>query len=268
VALAANTIGDIAAPEGGGGTVAAEPAPLALTAPARGERSSSNASLASTGGFAEGSDASPPRVGGIRGARGATDQGPSMGDVASSGRPSAPRAASSPTGGSTAVAEIPEVGPTSAVAQAEIDHGAVNVDAVHSEGGGPGLAIDIAAPSGPGGLGENYTPEVGISARQARSDSVSVELRSTRFLRTQIGGPPAASPAAVVATDAFSSRGARKRGETPAGGRGSPSPQTEEAIERGLAFLARYQGSDGGWSLQGFPEGSQLASNTAATALS
>ena len=65
----------------------------------------------------------------------------------------------------------------------------------------------------------------------------------------------------------FPAAGARRTGDQPAGGRGAPGPQTEEAIDRGLAFLARYQAPDGGWSLQGFPEDAQLATDTAATAL-
>jgi hypothetical protein len=94
-----------------------------------------------------------------------------------------------------------------------------------------------------------------------------LQLRAARFLRSQAGGLPAVSTTAIVASDAFSSRGARLRGDVPAGGRGAPGPQTEEAIERGLAFLARYQTPAGGWSLQGYPEGAQLVSDTAATAL-
>jgi hypothetical protein len=132
---------------------------------------------------------------------------------------------------------------------------------------GEALAVDITAPSGPGGLGADYTPEVGINTRQARQESLNVQLRSARFLRSQVGGLPAVSTTAIVSSEAFSSRGARIRGETPAGGSGAPSPQTEAAIERGLAFLARYQQPSGGWSLQGFPEEAQLASDTAATAL-
>ena len=127
--------------------------------------------------------------------------------------------------------------------------------------------MDIAAPAGPSGLGSDYSPDVGINTRQARIDSLNVQLRTARFLRSQVGGLPAVSTAAIVATDAFSSRGARVRGDLPAGGRGTPAPQTEETIERGLAFLARHQAPDGGWSLQGFPEEAQLASDTAATAL-
>ena len=49
-------------------------------------------------------------------------------------------------------------------------------------------------------------------------------------------------------------------------------PQTEAAIEAGLAFLARYQGPDGRWSLLGFDDNDpakqfQLDSDTAATGL-
>jgi hypothetical protein len=132
---------------------------------------------------------------------------------------------------------------------------------------GDAIAVSIEAPDGPGGLGTSFTPEVGINARQARAESLNVQMRSARFVRSEVGGLPSVSTAAIVASDAFSSRSARVRGETPAGGSGSPSPQTEAAIERGLAFLARYQQPDGSWSLQGFAEESQLASDTAATAL-
>jgi hypothetical protein len=108
---------------------------------------------------------------------------------------------------------------------------------------------------------------VGIQSRQARAESLHVELRTSRFLRSEVGGLPAVSTSAVVPAEAFSSRAARIRGKERSGGSGSTSPQTEEAIERGLAFLARYQATDGGWSLQGFPEGASLVSDTAATAL-
>jgi hypothetical protein len=178
------------------------------------------------------------------------------------------RMAEAAVGGTTSVADIPEVGPRSAVAQAEADHQSPGLARaplarIRSEA----LAVDIAAPVGPGGLGTDFTPEVGINSRQGREDSVNVELRSARFMRSQVGGLPAVSTAAVIPTEAYSSRAARVRGEQRTGGSGSTSPETEEAIERGLAFLARYQGASGGWSLQGFPEGASLVSDTAATAL-
>lgn len=171
-------------------------------------------------------------------------------------------------GSATKVADIPEVGPRSAVAQAETDHLPTGSNPTQlTRARGEALAMNLAAPLGPGGLGIDFTPEVGINSRQAHADSLNVEVRAARFLRSQVGGLPAVSTAAIIPAEAFSSRAARLRGEERAGGRGSNSPQTEEAIERGLAFLARYQRPDGAWSLQGFSEGASLASDTAATAL-
>jgi hypothetical protein len=195
------------------------------------------------------------------------DDGPSISDLVLDGAP-ASRPAAPAMASSTIVEDIPEVGPMSAVAQAELDHmlpGAAPMPM--SRPAGEAIAVSIDAPEGPGGLGSDITPEVGINARQAREESLNVQMRSARFVRSEVGGLPSVSTAAIVASDAFSSRAARVRGETPAGGSGTPSPQTEAAIERGLAFLARYQRQDGSWSLQGFPEEAQLASDTAATAL-
>jgi hypothetical protein len=215
-----------------------------------------------------------PRIGAVGDATGrrqaspATEDGPAVGAIAFAGAPGQRATATEIAGGSTNVADIPEVGPTSAVAQAELDHmmpGIGQTPMIRQSG--DALAADVEAPAGPGGLGADYTPEVGINTRQARADSLNVQLRSARFVKTQVGGLPSVNTAAIVSADAFSSRGSRARGELPGGGKGAPSPQTEEAIERGLAFLARYQGNDGGWSLQGFPEGAQLVSDTAATAM-
>jgi hypothetical protein len=132
---------------------------------------------------------------------------------------------------------------------------------------GQSLAVNIEAPDGPGGLGTEYTPEVGLNTRQARADSLQVHLRTARFARTNVGGLPTVSTTAIASTDAFATRAARIRGDERGGGKGAPSPQTEETIEMGLAFLARHQMPDGGWSLQGYPETAQLATDTGATAL-
>jgi hypothetical protein len=198
----------------------------------------------------------------------ADESAPSIGDIASAAGAGRRAPSTSIASSSTTIADIPEVGPRSAVAQADLDHQLSGAgQTVAKSQSGDALAVDIAASAGPGGLGTDYSPDVGINTRQARIDSLNVQLRTARFLRSQVGGLPAVSTAAIVATDAFSSRGARIRGDLPAGGRGTPPPQTEETIERGLAFLARHQAPDGGWSLQGFPEQAQLASDTAATAL-
>jgi hypothetical protein len=205
---------------------------------------------------------------GRRQASPAADDGPALGGLSSSGAPGRQAAAAQLSGGSTLVAAIPEVGPMSAVAQAEADHmlgGMGDVPMVRQAS--DALAVNIEAPAGPGGVGAEFTPAVGINTRQARQESLNVQLRSARFVKTNVGGLPSVSTTAIEATGAFAARAVRNRGEQPGGGRGAPPPQTEEAIERGLAFLARYQLPDGGWSLQGFPEDAQLATDTAATAL-
>ncbi len=170
--------------------------------------------------------------------------------------------------GASVVAEIPEIGPNSAVAQAELDHSMGGMgDTPMSRPGGEAIAVNIEAPDGPGGLGSEFTPQVGLNNRQARSDSIDVQVRTARFVRQAVGGLPSISTTAIVATDSFSKRSSRTPGTESGGGKGAPPPQTEEAIEMGLEFLARHQQPDGSWSLQGFGEETMLVSDTGATAL-
>jgi hypothetical protein len=49
---------------------------------------------------------------------------------------------------------------------------------------------------------------------------------------------------------------------------GPLGPQTEEAIEKGLTFLAKHQRVDGSWKLEDFGQRTVIRSDTAATALS
>jgi hypothetical protein len=196
-------------------------------------------------------------------------EGPAISDVANNGGPQRRSGGTYiPAGGAT-VADIPQVGPTSAVAQAELDHlmGGVGSSPMARQNTGNALAVNLAAPEGPGGIGSDFTPEVGLNDRRARSDSVEVSVRAARFVKQQAGGLPNISTAVVVATDSFTRRAARTRGDQIGGGKGAPPPQTEEIVEMGLAFLARYQLPGGGWSLQGFNEETALASDTGATAL-
>ena len=75
---------------------------------------------------------------------------------------------------------------------------------------------------------------------------------------------PALNTHATIAKEAFEGRKER------AGGNGAAGPETEEAIEKGLAFLARFQRRDGSCSLQQFAafDGiSVIDSDTAATGL-
>ena len=179
---------------------------------------------------------------------------------------------------SAIVADIPEVGAGSAVAQAELDHmmgGTANMPMTRQSG--EALAVHAEAPEGPGGLGSEYAPEVGINSRKAREESLHVQTAATRFVRTTVGGLPAVSTSAIVPREPFARRSARLDGDQRGTGRGAVSPQTEVAIELGLAFLARHQHADGHWSLQGFDDATSavsdderrfmLVSDTGATAL-
>ncbi|MFV2066055.1 MAG: hypothetical protein ACC645_03680 [Pirellulales bacterium] len=131
------------------------------------------------------------------------------------------------------------------------------------------IPVDMNAAEGPGGFGSEATADVGLNSRRSQPDSMQVSSRAERFIRREFGGQPALDTTAVIATEPF-----RRRSERTAGRPGENqmdgqvSPQTEEAIERGLAFLARSQLPDGSWSLQSFDEEAALVSDTAATALS
>ncbi len=128
-----------------------------------------------------------------------------------------------------------------------------------------GMALEIDAPLGAAGLGDRYHPDAGIESR--RSSNQSPDLlpdTDTRFIRQEVGGTPTVNRNAIVAQQPF-------RGRTQSA-RVAEAPYTEEAIELGLAFLARYQQPDGSWVLGQFdidhPErGLQYNSDSAATGL-
>jgi hypothetical protein len=128
-----------------------------------------------------------------------------------------------------------------------------------------GLQVDANAPEGVGGLGAEFSLEIGIADRRAREDSTNVQLSAARFVKQGVSGLPSMNAMAQVATESFKGRTSRD-----GGGRGTPPPQTEEAIELGLAFLARYQQDDGSWALDQFARLDNtplMVSNDAATGL-
>ena len=90
-------------------------------------------------------------------------------------------------------------------------------------------------------------------------------MTETRFRKQETGGAPSVNSAPIIAREAFRSRNKPSRS--------SSAPQTEEAIELGLAFLARHQREDGSWTLHGIVESESidssrvLSSDTAATGL-
>ena len=111
-------------------------------------------------------------------------------------------------------------------------------------------------------------PDVGIARRPASTESAWMcNSREARFIRHASGGLPSVNTAAVVTSEMFKRRIDRAQGKKDAGG-GGAEPQTEDAIELGLSYLARQQASNGSWSLRGTGEPVALSSDTAATALS
>lgn len=129
---------------------------------------------------------------------------------------------------------------------------------------GAAASLEVAAETGPAGLGLRPDEALGSPLRPSTRDAESLALSvDSRFNRADAGAMPEAATDAVLAKEAFESRG------TPQGG---SAPSTEAAIELGLEFLARHQRVDGSWSLGGFDLGhpqkqGQFNSDMAATGL-
>ena len=134
-------------------------------------------------------------------------------------------------------------------------------------GGGGLTRLELALADGPGGFGGEISPDVGIARRPASTESLDVQLRESRFIRHAVGGLASVVKAAVVTSEMFKRRIDRAQGKKDAGG-GGLEPQTEDAIELGLTYLAKQQAPNGSWSLRGSGEPVALSSDTAATALS
>jgi hypothetical protein len=127
------------------------------------------------------------------------------------------------------------------------------------------VPVNIEAAPGDGGLAAIPMSDVGIDDLRARSDSEQIQSRAARLPRRDVGGRPQMNTAPVVATEAFRKR-VERNSNRPGGDR--LGPETEQAIEMGLAFLAQHQHDDGRWSLQGIDdERPAFQSDTAATAL-
>ena len=210
---------------------------------------------------------------GTRGTSPSTDDGPAAGQTANRGAPLRRSTLNHlPTGSSTmAAVDVPGPGSFDPVAQATADHavgdptGALAMSRQSTEGG---LAVNIDAPMGAGGLGSEYTVNVGLTGRRSRAESEHVQVRTARFVRQHIGGLPDFSTSAVVAAEPFRRRTGQTGPGGTGGGNGTPPPLTEETIELGLTWMARQQLPDGSWSLQGINnERTALVTDTSATGL-
>jgi hypothetical protein len=170
-----------------------------------------------------------------------------------------------------AVVDLPGMAPDQSLAQASTDQSLSGTSGrldVARRTTSDGLAVNLDAVQGPGGLGLEPTIAVGLNDRRALSESMQVQARSARFVRHEVGGLPDVATAAIVAAEPFRQRMERTGGDGPGADDAAPPPLTEETIELGLGFLARQQLPDGSWSLQGINgEPAALVTDTGATAL-
>jgi len=227
-----------------------------------------------------------------RASSGAGDTGPLVaqaGEAATAGR--SMRSAPLP-GAELAVASIPSPVPgpatdayTGAAGAPDADESMMDslADAASSdmsrqhEATGGGANVQIEAAEGEGGLGATSAPSAGSNTRRASKTSPIVAIDPTaRFPERSSGGKLNYDPSAVVSADAFRRPKSPNAGMSTGGKPGAPTPQTEEAVELGLLFLARHQEADGSWSFQNFGAGrpgyeketAALESDTAATGMS
>ena len=133
--------------------------------------------------------------------------------------------------------------------------------------GSSGMLAQVMAEEGPIGIGNQIRRVAGIVPSKEAPKIASLDLNTGTRKRKEVGGPVTPFGTKVAAVESFSRRVMRTEGgraPTPAGMVG---PATEEAIERGLAYLKTIQNKDGSWSLQGHGTKVALRSDSAATGL-
>ncbi len=130
-----------------------------------------------------------------------------------------------------------------------------------------GPTLDLILAEGPVGLAEFPRPNAGVVPSADQPQIASLELSRVPRPRREVGGPATPAGSKIAAVESFSRRVMRTRGGAPPSPSGQVGPATEEAIERGLAYLASTQNEDGSWSLQGHGEDVLLHSDSAATGL-
>jgi len=123
------------------------------------------------------------------------------------------------------------------------------------------VLVNLPEELGAGGLQNDADPDVGVDLPLATPLSSTLQPRSARFVRQNVGRPLTTRVTVDMAAEAFRRR--LRRGQAKQDGEGRPPPKTEEAIERGLAFIMQLQREDGRWTL----DNSDLAGNFRATRL-
>jgi hypothetical protein len=128
--------------------------------------------------------------------------------------------------------------------------------------------LEIDAAEGIGGLLKDARDGSRLTERKSMQPmSVPQELVTQRFIRDSAGAPRAIGSSIPIPRPAFQQRIDRMQQADLSEANGPTGPQTEEAIELGLEFLARSQRKDGRWRLQDYDTEVLIRSDTAATAL-
>ncbi len=131
----------------------------------------------------------------------------------------------------------------------------------------PRMALDIIADDGPIGFANRFSARAGVIPMENQPRVASLDFTANARPRRDVGGPATPAGSKIAAVESFSRRVMRTSGTAAPAPAGMAGPATEEAIERGLAYLASIQNKDGSWSLQGHGEDVLLRSDTAATGL-
>lgn len=128
-------------------------------------------------------------------------------------------------------------------------------------------AIDVNARRAPAGLGDTPSPRIGMATATEQPEIAAIDFGPPVERRRELGGPVAPVGSEITGLRPFDRRNMRTSGSAAPAPAGAVSRESEEAIERGLAYLAERQNADGGWSLQGHGEDVMMRSDTAATGL-
>lgn len=145
-------------------------------------------------------------------------------------------------------------GPAGSGAQAGTPQGdslSAGVEGVEVGRQGTGLPVHIAARPGAGGLNELPSPSIGLPSRRATSQSEDIHLASGRFLLQRSASPLSIDSRAAPA-QAFRQRHPTRRGQE--AHKYGGSEESEQAVERGLEFLAKLQWPDGRWRFHLAPD--------------
>ncbi|KAA1260293.1 Prenyltransferase and squalene oxidase repeat protein [Rubripirellula obstinata] len=128
-------------------------------------------------------------------------------------------------------------------------------------------SLDLMAATGPIGFADAIGKTAGVVPSDQQPKIASLDLTTGTRQRRDVGGPATPFGTKVASVESFNRRIMRTEGGRAPTPSGMVGPATEEAIERGLAYLDSIQNEDGSWSLQGHGGKVILRSDTAATGL-